>query len=102
MKTELEISCTKLFKWLRENHTKSNTNECHVLVTIRNPVRIDIEGHINYNSTEEKLLGVEIDLQLLYESHVSKLYKKASKKLHALSKNTNYKDLEKRQCLMKT
>ena len=64
-------------------------------------VRINIEGHITYNSTEEKLLGVKIDSQFLFESHVSTLCKKASQKLHTLLKITNYMDLEKRKCLMR-
>ena len=33
VKTELEISCTNLFKWFRENHLKSNPDKCHILVT---------------------------------------------------------------------
>ena len=37
--TEFEISCTNLFKWFRENHLKSKRDECHILVTSRNPVR---------------------------------------------------------------
>ena len=69
------------------------------LVSSRNPVRINIEDHI---ICKEKLLRVKIDSQLLFESHVSTLCKKASQKLHALSRITNYMELEKRKCLIKT
>ena len=34
----------------------SNPDKYHLLVTTRDPVRINIEGHIIYSSTEEKLL----------------------------------------------
>ena len=80
---------------------KSNLEKCHLLVTSRKPVRVNIEDHIICNSREKKLLGVKIDSQLLFQSHVSPFYKKASQKLHALSKITNYMDLEKWKCFMK-
>ena len=44
------------------------------LVLTRNPVRII------FNNTEEKLLGVRIDSQLLFENHVSTFCKKACQK----------------------
>ena len=43
-------------------------------VLTRNPVRII------FNNTEEKLLGVRIDSQLLFENHVSTFCKKACQK----------------------
>ena len=60
-----------------------------------------MKGHNICSSTEEKLLGVKIDSQFIFESHVSTLCKKASQNLHALSRITNYMDFEKRKCLMK-
>ena len=38
----------------------------------------------------------------MFENHASSLFKKASQKLHALTKIENYMDLSKRKCLMKT
>ena len=66
VKTEFELCCTSLFKGFR--------------VTSCNPVRINMEGHTIYNSTEKELLGVKIDPQLLSESHVSILCKKLVKR----------------------
>ena len=71
-------------KYFRENHIKSNPVQCYFMVISRNPVRINIEDPHMYNRTEEKLLGVKIDLQLLFESQGSTLCKKASQKLYAL------------------
>ena len=53
VKPKLEICCTNLFEWFRENHLKSNPDKCHLLVTSRKPVRINLEGHIFHNSTEK-------------------------------------------------
>ena len=44
----------------------------------------------------------KIDNKLSFESHVSSLCKKASQKLHALTRIANYMDLSKRRTLMKT
>ena len=52
-KIELEISWTNLFKWFRENHVKSNSDKYHLLVTSRNLLQTNIEGHI-CDSTEVK------------------------------------------------
>ena len=40
---------------------KYNPDKCHLLVSTRNPFLINIGGHIIFSSTEEKLLGIEID-----------------------------------------
>ena len=45
--------------------------------------------------------GVKIELQLLFESHIFTLWKKANLKLHALSSIANYMDFEKWKYLMK-
>ena len=81
VKTEWEVSCANLFKWIRENHMKFNPSKCDLVVTLRKAVRINTEGHIIYNCTEEKLFGVKIDSELLFESHVSTLCKKVIPKL---------------------
>ena len=79
---------------------KYNPDKCHLLVYTRNPFFINIGGHIIFNSTEEKLLGIEIDSQLLVENHVSTLCKKLVKS-YMLFQELLY-DLEKREYLMKT
>ena len=53
IKTELEIWNIILFTWFRENHMKSTTGKCHLLMISRSPVRINIEGHAINKSTEK-------------------------------------------------
>ena len=45
---------------------------------------------------------ITLDNKLSFESHVSSICKKASQKLHALTRIANYMDLSKRRTLMKT
>ena len=46
-----------------------------------------------------KLLVVHIDSRLDFDYQVSQICKKASKKLHALSRVSNYMDIIKEECL---
>ena len=97
---ELKICSAYFFKWFRENHMKSNLVKYHLLLSSRNPFQVNIEGHIMYEGEEEKPLEFKIDSQLLFESHMSILFKKSSQKLHSIWRITNYIDLEKWKCLM--
>ena len=53
------------------------------------------------NSSEEKLLGVTFDNDFSCITHVKRMCKKASKKLHALYRICNYMTLSQRIIIMK-
>ena len=98
---KLEICSNSLFKWFIENHLKANADKCHLLTTSNETVTVNANGFEINNSTEEKLLGIKIDRQLSFESHFTSLCKKASQKLHALTRIIKYMDIVKRKMLMK-
>ena len=81
---------------------KANPSKCHLLVTTNALTSVNINGFQITSSTEEKLLGIKFDSKLSFENHVSSLCKKASQKLHALTRIVNYMNLSKRKALMKT
>ena len=92
----LEEASNQLFKWFSDNIMKSNADKCHLLVSTNNTVNIRVENFDIENSDCEKLSVVKFDYELTFNSHISDLCKKASKKVHALSKsNTIYEYLEK-------
>ena len=99
---KLENSTHDLFKWFKENHMKVNPDKCHLLLATNVPASVNINSYNIKNSSEEKLLGTKIDNKLSFESHVSSICKKASQKLHTLTRIANYMDLSKRRTLMKT
>ena len=99
---KLESSTHDLFRWFKENHMKANPDKCHLLVTTNTLTSVNINGFQIANSTKEKLLGIKFDSKLSFENHVSSLCKKASQKLHALTRIVNYMNLSKRKALMKT
>ena len=99
---KLESSTHDLFRWFKENHEKANPDKCHLLVTINALTSVNINGFQITSSTEEKLLGIKFDNKLSFENHVSSFCKKASQKLHTLTRIVNYMNLSKPKALMKT
>ena len=98
---KLELITNNLLEWFKNNHMKTNTDNCHLLVTRDTDVTVKIGEFDVHNSREEKLLGVKTDAKLSFENHVSFLCKKASQKLHALARVVNFLDLAKRKSLKK-
>ena len=81
---------------------KANLDKCHLLVTTNALAPVNINGFQITSSTEKKLLCIKLDSKLSFENHVSSFYKKASQKLHALTRIVSYMNLSKRKALMKT
>ena len=83
---------------------KLNADKCHLLVlgqSSDDPVTVRIGNSEVVNSSEEKLLGVQIDNKLSFDNHVSKLCQKASNKLYALARISPYMDQSKLRTLMR-
>ena len=99
---KLESSTHDLFRWINETHMKANPHKCHLLVTTNALTSVNINAFQITNSTEEKLLGTKFDNKLSFENHVSRLCKKTSQKLHALTRIINYINWTKRKAFMKT
>ena len=68
----LEEASEILFKWFNDNLMKINADKCHLLVSTDNTFKTKI--------------GVEFDHKLSFDHHISELCKKASTKIHALSR----------------
>ena len=90
---KLESSTHHLFRWFKENHMKANPDKYNLLVTTNALTFVNINSFQIINSTEEKLLGIKFDSKLSFQNHASSLCKKASQKLHALTRIANYVNL---------
>ena len=77
-----------------------NADKCHLLVSTNNAVKIKIRNFDITNSKSEKLWGVKFDHKLSFDDHISELCKKASRKIHALSRVASYMNISKRRILM--
>jgi len=99
---ELEMSSSILFKWLRLNYMKANTDKSHILLSGKINQTANVDGHHILSEDEQVLLGVTIDSNLTFESHINNLCKKASAKLNALARIAGYMDIPKRRIIMKS
>ena len=100
-----ENGCTIALKWFADNFMKLNADKCHLLVLgqrFHDPVTVRIGSTNVVNSYEEKLLGVQIDSKLSFDSHVSKLSQRASNKLYARARISPYVDQRKLRTLIRT
>ena len=91
----------KIFEWFHNNRLKSNAGKCNLITSSTSPVEIQIENTIISSVKRVKLLGVYTDGRLDFDYHVNQICKKATKKIHALSRVCKYMDQNKRRMLMK-
>ena len=92
-----------LTKWFKEKKIQMNPEKCHLLVCNHTKdVSIILENEIIDSSDSVKLLGITIDNKLNFNEHVSKLCKKASSKLHALARISNFMSQDKLRLLLKS
>ena len=98
----LETDALVLSKWFPDNFMKLNEGKCHLLAfgTNQDAIKVSVGEAIIKESSEEKLLGVIIDKNLNFKSHVSNLCKRASQKLHALARVSPFMDPDKLRLLM--
>ena len=82
---QLENDIAVLIEWYKNNYLKLS-------------VHIDIKNV--FNSDNENILGVHFDNKLDFKFHINKLCKKASQKLHALARVSNFMSLAQRKVIM--
>ena len=98
----LENETSILTQWFNNNFFKMNADKCHLLITNHDKdVSINIDGEIIKGSKYVKLLGLYIDNKLDFNEHISKICRKVSLKLHALTRISHYLNTEKLRIIMK-
>ena len=96
----LTIITQKLFSWSANNQMKVNHDKCHLLLSTQEEANIQIGNTTIKCSNSKKLLGIVLDNKLKLDKHVESICQKASKKLNALARVTNYIELPRRLILM--
>ena len=102
--SSLEIDVPEISKWFFDNKMKLNPDKCHLLIfgAKNADVSVKIGETIITESVEEKLLGITLDKNLNFKSHINQLCSQAGQKLHALARISNYVDSEKLKIMMNT
>ena len=98
---KLKSYTIKIFEWFCNNRLKSNAGKCNLLRSPTSPVEFQSENTIISSVNRVKLLGLYINDRLNFVNHGSKICKKARKKLRALSRVSEYMNINKRRMPMK-
>ena len=97
----LKLQANILDKWFKDNYMKANPGKYHLLLSATEETNtLNIEDICINSSKYEKLLGINIDSNLTFETHVESLCKKASQKLNALLRVTWSLDFDQRKLLL--
>ena len=75
-----------LFEWFSNNSLKANADRCHLILSTDEPFSINIDHEIIKNSNNKKLLGINLNNRLGFNTHVSNICNRVSKKLQALAR----------------
>ena len=81
---------------------KINTDKSHLLMSGDKQNIAKIDEYYIKSENQKELLGVLIDSNLTFVSHINNLCKKASQKLNALARISSYMNIRKKKVLMKS
>ena len=100
---KLEHDSLLAIEWFEANYMKLNKDKCHLLVAGHKHewVWAKIGEEIIWESNEEKLLGINIDRNLSFETHITNICKKANAKLTAIARYSRMLNFEKVRTLIK-
>ena len=94
---KLEKAEKLLFEWFSKNFLKTNTEKCHTV----EPFSINIDNEVIKISNNKKLLGINLNNRLGFDTDVANICNRVSKKLHALGKISQHMNIHKRRMTMK-
>ena len=100
----LENDTLSVIVWFENNFMKLNEDKCHFLIAANTNEHLWLKvGNVKiWESSEEKLLGVTIDKDLKFNSHLSNLCNKVSQKVSALARVAKLLPFYRKRILLKT
>ena len=100
--SQLEKDTLLLSEWLSDNFMKLNEEKSHILISGAKSFGMTLyTGASQISESEsEELLGVTLDSEVDFSAHIDQRCVKASQKLYALARVSNYIDTEKVKLIM--
>ena len=104
----LEKETYTVLNWFGFNEMKANDSKCHLIVAKENKRDYDSKHFVYLMNTlledehAVKLLGIFIDNELNFETHVNNLVKQGNQKLHAIMRISKFLSEDKLRLCMKT
>lgn len=91
VKENLELTCKIAIEWFRHNYMKVNAEKFQFMILNRNSenVCLNLNGNMISATKEIKLLGVTIDRDMCFNSHIQKLCLQSSRQINVLSRLSN-------------
>ena len=62
-----------LFEWFSNYFLKANTDKCHLILNTDEPFSINIDNEVIKNSNNKKLLGINLNNILGFDTHVTNI-----------------------------
>ena len=90
-----------LFQWFSNNFLKANAGKCHLILSTDEPFSSNIDNEVIKNSNNKKLLGINLNNRIGFDTHVANICNRVSKKLDALARISQFMNIHKRRMTMK-
>ena len=97
---QLKGGIDKIFDWFKKTFLKGNADKCHLITSSKTPVGIEVSSITITSEEKVKLLGIHVDNRLNFDYHISQLFKKAGKKLHALTRVFKYMNISQHKVIV--
>ena len=98
----LERETSVVLRWFEMNEMKPNADKCHLIVCNQKDCSVILEDNTIEAEESVELLGITLDNDLKFSSHISKICKRANQKLHALARISTHMSVSKLKLLMKS
>ena len=96
---QLKGGIDKIFDWLKKHIPKGNADKCHLITSLKTTVGTEVSNITIMSEEKVKLFRIYIDNRLSFDCHISQFYRKARKKLHALTRVFKYMNISKRKLI---
>ena len=102
--TKLEMFSEKALNWFELNFLKLNPEKCHLLVSgFKHEVSFaKLDDNVIWEDAFVKLLGVNFDRDLKFDTHISNICSTANKKLNALMRLSKVLTFDQKRTLFKS
>ena len=90
-----------LFEWFSNNFLNVNADKFYLILGMDELVSININNEVIKNSNYKKLLVVNLNNRLGFDTHVINSWNRVTKKLHAFAKILQFMSIHKRKMTIK-
>ena len=101
---DLEHDFSLSIEWFENNHMKLNAGKCHLFISGNKYEHCWVNTGVSklWESSNVKLLGVNIDNHLKFDKHLSGICSKASQKLNILTRLAKFLTFEQKRFIFKS